>query len=127
MKRPEDFERAFAEMSRGKAEALIVPQMSLFVRNEKMVADGAIKARLPLYSTGQFTRAGGLPSFNSDVLENYRRAAVMVDKIFKGMKPADIPVEEPERFKLVINLRTAKALGITILQSLLIRADEVIE
>ena len=127
VKRPEDFERAFVEMSRAKADALIEPQMSLFVRNEKMVTEGAIKARLPLYSTGQFTRAGGMLRFNSDVLENYRRAAVMIDKILKGMKPADIPVEEPDRFKLVINLRTAKALGITIPQSVLIRADEVIE
>ena len=126
VRRPEDFERAFAEMSCARVDALIVPLMTLFVRNEKMVTDGAIKARLPLYSTWNFTRVGGLLSFTSDVPENYRRAAVMIDKIFKGAKPADIPVEEPDRFRLVINLRTAKALGITIPQSVLIRADEVI-
>lgn len=126
VRQAEDFERAFAEMTRARVDALIVPQMSLFVRNEKMVTDGALRAKLPTYSTGQFARAGGLLSFNSDVLENYRRAAVMIDKILKGAKPADIPVEEPDRFKLVINLKTAKALGIAIPQAVLVRADEVI-
>ena len=127
VKREEDFERAFAEMSRGKAEALIVPQTGLFSLHVKAIGEGALKARLPIYSPGRFVRFGGLLSYNSSALENYRRAAVMVDKIFKGVKPADIPVEEPDRFSLVINLKTAKALGIVIPQSVLLRADEVIE
>ena len=127
VRRREDFERAFLDMKSARADALIVPQMSLFSSNQKMVTEGAIKARLPLYSTGPIAQAGGLLSFSSVVRENYRRAAVMIDKIFKGAKPADIPVEEPDRFRLVINLRTARALGIKIPQSVLIRADEVIE
>jgi putative tryptophan/tyrosine transport system substrate-binding protein len=123
----EDFERAFAEMARDKSDALIVPQIAVFGNRARVIADLAMKNKLPMYSTGRYAAAGGLLGYASDNKENFRRAAAMVDKIFKGARPADIPIEEPDRFFLIVNLRTAKALRITIPQSVLIRADEVIE
>jgi putative ABC transport system substrate-binding protein len=123
----EHFERAFAQMARDKADAVIVPQLALFGNRAKVLADLAMKNSLPMYSTGRFVGSGGLLGYISDSNENFRRAAAMVDKIFKGVKPADIPIEQPDRFSLIVNLRTAKALRITIPQSVLMRADEVIE
>lgn len=127
VKRVEDLERAFAEMSREKAEAVIVPQMALLAVNAKPIATLALKTRLPIFSSRRFAEDGCLVSYYSDIGESYRRVASLVDKIFKGAKPADLPVEEPDRYVLDINLRTAKALGKTIPQSVLVRADRVIE
>jgi len=110
-----------------KIEIVVMPQLVMLVIHEKTVADLALKSKLAVYSSWRAVRDGVLLNHYSEITENYRRAAVMVDKILKGAKPADIPVEEPDRFSLVINLKTAKALGITIPQSVLIRADEVIE
>ena len=94
----------------------------------RMMAALAVKARVPLFGTRRaFADAGGLMSYDNDLRDDYRRAAVFVDKIFKGAKPADLPVEQPDLFVLVVNLRTAKALGIKVPQSVLLRATEVIE
>ena len=94
----------------------------------KRVAEAALKHRLPgCYWTRQYVEAGGLLTYSADTTEFRRRAATFVDKILKGAKPADLPVEQPTTFELVINLKTAKALGLTIPLSLLARADQIIE
>jgi putative ABC transport system substrate-binding protein len=96
--------------------------------HRKLILELAAKNRLPaVYSQSQWVSAGGLMSFGANFADLYRRAATYVDKILKGAKPADLPVEQPTTFELVINLKTAKALGLTIPQSLLQRADQVIE
>ena len=100
----------------------------LINENRKQIADLAIKNRLPsIYSDSRPVRSGGLMSYATDRIEQYRRAATYVDKILKGAKPADLPVKQPTKFELVINLKTAKALGITIPPSVLYRADKVIK
>ena len=124
MRGVQEFERAFADVARDTADALLVPKLSLFENNAEKIAELAMKARLPIFSAARSTR--GLLSYSSDVNENFRRAAVLVDKILKGAKPSDLPVEQPDRFALRVNLRTAKALNITIPQSILARADDVI-
>ncbi|HLF50260.1 MAG TPA: ABC transporter substrate-binding protein, partial [Methylomirabilota bacterium] len=125
---PEDFDRAFSEMTRARAGALTVLPSTMFLHERRRLVDLAAKNRLPaVYSWREFVDAGGLMSYGPNVADNYRRAATYVDKILKGAKPADLPVEQPIKFELVINLKTAKALGLTIPQSLLGRADEVIQ
>lgn len=124
----EGLARAFSEVRALKADAVLVPQLSLFVQHVKAVAELAQKARVPLFSQFRATTDnGGLLSYFSDTRENYRRAAVLVDKIFSGARPDALPVEEPNRYLLVVNTRSAKALGINLPQALLLRADEVIE
>ena len=128
VKQAEDLGRAFAQATQRKAEAVLVPTFALFAVHAQKVAELAIQARLPLFGAFQIhAEKGALVSYNSDALENYRRAAVLVDKILKGANPGELAVEQPDRFRLLINLRTARALGITIPQALLVRADEVIE
>jgi putative ABC transport system substrate-binding protein len=123
-----DFERAFAEVVALKADAVILPPLSLFFVHPKALAGLAHGARLPLFSEMRTsTVAGGLVSYHADLTDNYRRAASLVDRILRGAKPGDLPVEQPDRFVLTVNLRTAKALGIRIPLSVLVRADEVIE
>jgi putative tryptophan/tyrosine transport system substrate-binding protein len=96
--------------------------------NRKRIADFALKSRLPsIYSVRDFVDAGGLMSYGADQADSYRRVAYFVDRILKGAKPADLPVEQPTKFELVINLKTAKQLGLTIPQSVLYRADKVIK
>ena len=110
------------------AGALLVVGGATLVGGRRRVAELAAKNRLPaIYSLRLFVDAGGLMSYDADPYEAFRRAAFFVDKILKGAKPADLPVEQPTKFELVINLKTAKGLGITIPQSLLLRADEVIQ
>ena len=95
---------------------------------EKQIVDFALKSRLPsVYGRREAVDAGGLIYYGADLADSYRRVAVYVDKILKGAKPADLPVEQPTKFELVINLKTAKALGLTIPQRLLMRADQVID
>ena len=125
---PDDFERAFSEMTGARADALIVLTSATFVEARRRLVDLAAKSRLPaMYPLREFVDAGGLMSYGPNILDQFRRAATYVDKILKGAKPADLPVEQPTKFELVINLKTAKALGLTIPASVLVRADQVIE
>jgi putative ABC transport system substrate-binding protein len=120
----DEFARAFADIETSGVEALIV-QPSL---PREPATDAALKSHLPLFApSDEFTRAGGLMSYSADILSVYRKAANFVDKIIKGGKPADLPVEFPAKFQLIVNLKTAKVLGLTLPPTLLIRADEVIE
>jgi putative ABC transport system substrate-binding protein len=125
---PSDFDRAFADASRAHVGALAIMPNPLFAGNLRRLADLAIKSRLPaIFSLREFVDSGGLVAYGPNRTDEFRRAATYVDKILKGAKPADLPVEQPTKFELVINLKTAKALGLTIPQSLLLRADEVIQ
>ena len=123
-----DFERAYSEMTRARADALTVLPIALFGFYRRRLIDLAAKNGLPAaYPAREYVDAGGLMSYGADLADLHRRAASYVDKIVKGANPADLPVEQPTKFELVINLKTAKALGLTIPQSLLLRADEVIQ
>ena len=124
----QELEKAFSAMAREKAGAVIVPRESLFITQLRQIAELAAKHRLPSISLLlEYAEAGGLMVYGSNATDYYRRAATYVDKIFKGAKPADLPVEQPSKLELIINGRTAKALGLKIPQSLLISADKVIE
>jgi putative tryptophan/tyrosine transport system substrate-binding protein len=119
---------AFSEMTEHGAEALIVVPGTVFDENLQQIADLTAKARLPAMGFGRkFVEAGLLMSYGVDDCDKYRRAAAYVDKILKGAKAADLPVEQPTKFELVINLKTARTLPLTIPYTLLGRADEVIE
>jgi putative ABC transport system substrate-binding protein len=125
---PEDFPRAFAEIKRRQADALTVLSSPVFAGQRRRIAELAIKNRLPtVFAFRSYVDAGGLMSYGPDMADLFRRAATYVDKILKGAKPADLPVEQPTTFELVVNLKTAKALGLTVPDTLLGRADEVIE
>jgi putative ABC transport system substrate-binding protein len=128
---PEDFDRfdrAFSDMTRARAGALTVLPSNMFTNERRRLVALAAKNRLPaVYTSREFVDAGGLMAYGANTPDLFRRAATYVDKILKGAKPADLPVEQPTKFELVINLKTAKALGLTIPQSLLQRADEVIQ
>ena len=101
---------------------------TLIGANQKRIVNFALKSRLPsVYSSREAVEAGGLMSYGADLTDSYRRVAYFVDKILKGAKPADLPVEQPTKFELVINLKTAKQIGLTIPQSMLYRADRVIK
>ena len=121
-------EAAFATVVRGRAGALIIVITARLFSYRKRIAELAVKHRLPtVVGLREYVEAGGLASYGTDFPDIFRRAAVYVDKILKGAKPADLPVEQPTKFELVINLKTAKALGLSIPPSLLGRADEVIQ
>jgi len=123
-----DYAAAFAAAKRDKTEAILLVEGPRAVANRAIIAELGLKHRLPIIS--QFSRivdAGGLMSYGSDLSDLFRRAAAYVDKILRGAKPADLPVEQPTKLELVINLKTAKALGLVIPPSLLLRADRVIE
>jgi putative tryptophan/tyrosine transport system substrate-binding protein len=125
---PHEFEKAFAGMMRERPDALIVTADGTHQLRQASIVDFAAKRRLPvMYQLKEYVEAGGLMSYGTSITDIYRHAAIYVDKILKGAKPADLPVEQPTKFDLVINLKTAKALGLTIPQSVLLRADQVIE
>jgi putative ABC transport system substrate-binding protein len=125
---PDDFDRAFSEMTRARAGALTGLGGSMLFSERRRLVDLAAKNRLPVvYSWREGADTGGLMAYGPNILDLFRRAATYVDKILKGAKPGDLPVEQPTKFELVINLKTAKALGLTIPPSLLQRADQVIE
>jgi len=124
---PDDFERAFTAATREGAGALLLPAALLFTRNLRELAALAMQHRLPaIFWQKSFAEAGGLLAYGPNQTEVYRRLVFYVDKILKGAKPADLPMERPMRFELVINLKTAQALGLTIPPALLFQADEVI-
>jgi putative tryptophan/tyrosine transport system substrate-binding protein len=129
VERPDDFVKAFAEIQKNRAEALIVSSSPLFSAQRARLVEFAAKYRLPtIYHQKEFVvGSGGLMSYGPDFRDLFRRSATYVDKILKGAKPADLPVQQPTKFELVINLKTAKAIGLTIPQSVLGRADQVIE
>jgi putative ABC transport system substrate-binding protein len=126
--RADDIDRAFSEFTTGRAEALIVAPFTLTLDNRGQIASLAQKNRLPsIYGGRAFVEAGGLMAYGSSLDDRWRRAATFVDKILKGAKPGDLPVERPTKFEFVINVKTAKELGLTLPPSLLRRADEVIQ
>jgi putative ABC transport system substrate-binding protein len=125
----DDFATAFSEVKRSRAEALIVSSSPLFYANRTRIVEFAATHRLPtIYHQSEFVVvAGGLMSYGPDFRDLFRRSATYVDRILKGARPGDLPVQQPTKFELVINRRTAKALGLPILQPLLLRADRIIE
>jgi ABC-type uncharacterized transport system substrate-binding protein len=125
---PADFDRAFSDMASARAGALTVRPAPMFMSERRRLVDLAAKNRLPaVYPWREFADAGGLMAYGPNLADLYRRAASYVDKVLKGAKAGDLPVEQPTKFELVINLKTAKALGLAIPPSLLARADEVIQ
>jgi putative ABC transport system substrate-binding protein len=123
----QELEHAFATMTRDKAEAIIVGTATFSPPQQRQIAEPAIRYRLPsVFGNREYVEAGGLMSFGTKFSDLYRRSATYVDKILKGAKPGDLPVEQPVTLELVVNLKTAKALGLTIPQPLLLRADDVI-
>jgi putative ABC transport system substrate-binding protein len=123
-----DYVQAFASMAAQRPDALLVAAHTLFMRDRRQIIDLAAKTRLPaIYEWREQVKDGGLISYSTDQYGLYRRLASYIDRILKGARPADLPVEQPTKFTLAINLSTAKALGLSLPQSLLLRADEVIE
>jgi putative ABC transport system substrate-binding protein len=125
---PAQLEDAFSALHTERVGAVLVLGGAGFYLDRTRIADLALRNRLPsMFQNREFVEAGGLLSYAPSTSANYRRAAFFVDRILKGAKPADLPVEQPTKFELVINLKTAKTLGLTIPQSLLVRADEIIQ
>ncbi len=125
---PADFDTAFSKMTAARAGALAVMPGAMFFNERRRLAELAAKNRLPaVYSLREYVDAGGLMAYGPDLADMYRRAATYVDRILKGAQPADLPVEQPTKFDLVINLKAAKVLGLTIPPSVLARADHVVE
>jgi putative ABC transport system substrate-binding protein len=124
----DDFDRVFAAMGKQRPDGLYVPSGPLMRANQKRIVGLTLKSRVPsMYSDPEYVDAGGLMSYSADLAESYRRVAYFVDRILKGAKPADLPVEQPMRFELVINLHTAKQIGMTIEPNVLVRATKVIK
>ena len=125
---PDGFDSAFAAMARERAEALLVMADPILAFHRVPLRDLAARGRLPaMYGLREHMDSGGLMSYHPDLRDSFRRAATYVDKILRGARPADLPVEQPTKFEFVINLKAAKALGLTVPRSLLLRADEIIE
>jgi len=115
-------------MKRARTDAVILGENTVFIADRQRIAGLAVTHRLPMMvAAKEYAQAGGLISYGTDYPDLFRRAATYVDKILKGAKPGDLPMEQPTKFELVINLKTAKALGLTIPPSLLLRADELIQ
>ena len=123
-----DFETVFAAMGKQRPDGLYVLGGALMVANQKRIADLALKSRIPsMYQSREFVDAGGLMSYGADIAESYRRVAYFVDRILKGAKPTDLPVEQPTKFEFIINLKTAKQIGLTIPPELLARSNKLIK
>ena len=128
MREPYPFEQAFATMAAAHADALITQPSGVFLSRHTQIVALAARTQLPgMFPEREFAEAGGLMAYGASLPANFRRAATYVDKILKGAKPVDLPVEQPMKFELVINLKTAKALGLTIPPTVLFQADEVIQ
>jgi putative ABC transport system substrate-binding protein len=126
-RRPSEFDSAFSSMAKSRVDVVVVTDDPLFNANAGAIANLAVKKRFPAAGPEEFVGAGGSIGYSVNFPNMFRRAAYFVDKILKGAKPADLPVEQPTKFELVINMKTAKALRLTIPQSLLVRADEIIQ
>jgi putative ABC transport system substrate-binding protein len=125
---PQEIENGFSTMTQQNAGAVFVALDAFLIQQGRQIAELATRYRMPsVFAIREHVEVGGLLSYGPNLSDNYRRAATYVDKILKGAKPGDLPIEQPTKFELVINLKTAKALGLTIPQSLLLRADEVIQ
>ena len=124
---PKDIDTAVREASKGRAYAVLVLASSVLLSQRTQVADLVIKSRIAaIYPGGEYVEGGGLMSYGVSISDLYRRAATYVDKILKGAKPADLPVEQPKKFEFIINLKAAKQIGLTIPPNVLARADRVI-
>jgi putative tryptophan/tyrosine transport system substrate-binding protein len=125
---PSEIDKAFAVMAAERISAVIVLPDSMLLDHRTRIADLAIQGRLPMVSAlGVQAEAGGLLAYGPSIVDTFHRAAIYVDKILKGAKPGDLPIEQPTKFELILNVKTAKALGLTIPASLLLRADQIIE
>jgi putative ABC transport system substrate-binding protein len=125
---PDAFDRAFSEVGRARTDALLVLADPGFVSHRGRIVEFANRNRVPaMYPHREYAEVGGLMAYGADLHDNYRRAATYVDKILKGAKPGDLPVEQPTKFELVVNRKTARALGLEIPRSVLLRADQIIE
>ena len=123
-----ELDGAFTALTRDRAEALMVLSDVMFITERRAIVELAARHRVPaVYPDREFVNAGGLMFYGASLMDMYRRAASYVDRVLRGARPADLPIEQPTKFELVINLKTAKALGLTIPPSLLLRADQVIE
>ena len=123
-----DFQSAFRAASTGRAQALILLPAPIMSTQAKQIAELALKNNLPAISTvSEFPNAGGLMSYGTNLADSYRRAATYVDKILKGTKPTDLPVEQPTKFEFIVNLKAARQIGLTIPPNVLARADKVIK
>ena len=128
MQGPKDFAAAFATIAEERPDALLVLQDAVTMQRRNEIVDFATQQHLPsMFQEKEWAKAGGLMSYGENLPSMYRRAAYFVDRIFKGAKPADLPVEQATKFDMVLNLRTAKAIGFTFPDSILVLADEVIE
>ena len=128
MRDADDFERVFAAINKERPDGLYVPGDPLMNVNQKRTIGFALESRLPsMYSNREAVEAGGLMSYGADIADSYRRVAYFVDRILKGAKPADLPVEQPTKFEFVINLKTAKQIGLTIPPEVLARANRLIK
>src|SRR4030095_3987753 len=124
----DEFEKAFIAMTKDRSRGLVILPALVFTMNQKRIAEVSLKSRLPaIYWQREFVEAGGLLSYGPSLPDQFRRIGVLAGKILKGTKPAELPVEQPTKFELVVNLMTAKQIGVTIPQSLLFRADKVIK
>jgi putative ABC transport system substrate-binding protein len=124
---PKEFDSTFSAISKGRADGIVVQEDSMLTVNARELAERALNLKMPLAGSGPFAEAGGLFGYGANTLQLHRRAAYFIDRVLKGAKPGDLPVERPTQFELVINMKTAKALGVTMPQSILVRADRVIE
>ena len=128
VRQSDDSDAAFSAMTRERPDAFFLVTDALTSLNRKLIIDFAAARRLPaMYEFGLLVREGGLMSYGSDLADSFRRVAVYVDKILKGAKPGELPVEQSDKYYLLVNLKTANALGLTIPQSILLRPDEVIQ
>jgi putative ABC transport system substrate-binding protein len=128
LQNPAGLREAFAKAAKERVEAVFVVTTAVFFRERAVLSKLALENRLPaVYALREFAEAGGLMSYGTNLPEMFRRAAVYVDRIFKGAKPGDLPMEQPTKFELVFNMKTARALGLVLPPSVLVRADQVID
>jgi putative ABC transport system substrate-binding protein len=125
---PGELETAFLAANKDRMQAMLVVTASLFFRDRERIGQLSSRSRIPtMFARREFVEAGGLMSYGPNIPAMFRRAAHFVDRIVKGANPGDLPMEQPDRFDLVVNMKTAKALGLAIAQSVLLRADQIIE